>query len=143
MKPKRISTVFMIFFFSGCTIFNPYKDSFQCQDIDEGKCASIEKAYEYSLKSVEKGNKNLDCPDCEPETLEADNMDYEIYREIKFEKLRELIAEERPPIVVPPEVVRVLILSYTGDGNEMFGHRYAYFFASEPKWILSTGREQP
>jgi hypothetical protein len=43
--------------------------------------------------------------------------------------------------VIPPDVVRVLIPSYTGADNELFSTRYVYFFATEPKWSISTTKE--
>ncbi|BBO87490.1 hypothetical protein DSCOOX_13470 [Desulfosarcina ovata subsp. ovata] len=131
------------------SVFNPYDDAFQCPDVDEGTCTGIPDAYRRSLD--ENPPADLPCDDCTA-AVENDMPDESgqatpadarrIYLQKRFEKLRALIADDHPPIVVPPEVVRVLVLSYTGNENEMFGFRYIYFFATEPAWLLSTTIEE-
>jgi conjugal transfer pilus assembly protein TraV len=63
------------------------------------------------------------------------------YQDALYRKLASLIGQPSTPVVVPPDVVRVLILSYTGSENDLFSYRYVYFFATEPSWIISTAKE--
>ncbi len=135
--------------FSGCqSLFNPYDDSFQCPDVDEGGCMSIPNAYRQSLSG--KSNPEGTCSECrnsleknESGLLKSEEAEKSraLYQKKKFEILHHLIDSDKPPIVVPPEVVRVLVMSYTGDEDEMFGYRYIYFFATDPAWLLSTAME--
>ena len=127
------------------SVFNPYDDAFQCPDVDEGACTSIADAYRRSLDGRPPADPRCnDCTDAvdhdaPDEALRKASADSRsLYLEKRSEKLRALIEDDPPPIVVPPEVVRVLVLSYTGTENEMFGYRYIYFFATEPSWLLST-----
>ncbi len=152
MKQSKmiIACILMMFgILSGCqSVFNPYDDSFQCPEVHEGTCASIPNAYRQSLTG--KSLPDQECSECAENTDEdklnehgaAPSKDSKtLYQEKRFEKLHTLIEADHPPIVVPPEVVRVLVMSYTGRENEMFGFRYIYFFATNPSWLLSTTTE--
>lgn len=75
-----------------------------------------------------------------PDTPASRDPEYR-YQDALYRKLASLIRQPSTPVVVPPDVVRVLILSYTGSDNELFSYRYVYFFATDPKWIISTGKE--
>ncbi|MDO9567197.1 MAG: TraV family lipoprotein [Candidatus Desulfaltia sp.] len=133
----------LLFLTTGCgKVFNPYNSEFQCPSADEGKCVSIPDAYETSIS----GENPLLRPASSEKTLpsagssEADSAKYN-YLNKKYEKITALIGNPVTPVVVPPDVVRVLLLSYTGEDNDLFGYRYIYFFASKPKWLLSSGSE--
>jgi conjugal transfer pilus assembly protein TraV len=145
----------LLFFTSGCaSVFNPYDSEFQCPDTDKGQCVSIPEAYEMSVSGDDpqntKGNPSKgpwpgnDLAKAVPQGSnaedEAADMKYD-YLSNKYEKMAALVGKPATPLVVPPEVVRVLILSYTGDDNQLFGYRYVYFFATEPGWIISSGKE--
>jgi conjugal transfer pilus assembly protein TraV len=58
------------------------------------------------------------------------------YQEALYKELAGLLKEPLTPIVAPPKVMRVLLLPYKGDSNELYMLRYIYFFVEEPKWIL-------
>jgi conjugal transfer pilus assembly protein TraV len=139
--------IMMVLFMCGChSVFNPYDDAFQCPEINEGACTSIPDAYDQSVSG--KSLVDPECTECRDQSLQQ-NTDppvsppmespHSLYQENKFKKLNSLIQSEAPPLVVPPEVVRILVLSYTGMENEMFGYRYIYFFATQPSWLLSAG----
>ena len=142
-----------LFLTTGCAkVFNPYNSEFQCPSADEGKCMSVPDAYETSIsgksplnKSCKEKLKRSQSSVSEktlPDTVgsEADSLKYN-YLSKKYEKITALIGNPVTPVVVPPDVVRVLLLSYTGEDNDLFGYRYIYFFASKPKWLLSSGSE--
>lgn len=144
--------VMAIFFMTGCaSVFNPYDSEFQCPDTDKGSCVSIPDAYEMSISDDPKGDpgSNLAKPEEDQSPARAsapasDRKEPDIrydYLNKKYAEMSALIADPATPLVAPPEVIRVLILSYTGKENNLFGYRYVYLFATEPEWIISSGKE--
>jgi len=140
---------------AGCaSVFNPYDSEFQCPDTDKGQCVSIPKAYEMSVSGADHRSATGDqsqgqgadvkLTKASPETKNPEGATPDIrydYLNRKYEKMAGLIGKPATPLVVPPDVVRVLILSYTGNDNNLFGYRHVYFFATEPGWIMSSGKE--
>jgi len=100
----------------------------------KGKCVSATNAYKESVENSD----NTSLENLSPE-LSAD-LEYN-YRTSLYNKLASLINKPTTPIVLPPKVMRTLILSYTGSANELYSYRYVYFFATEPEWIISTTEE--
>ena len=144
---------------TGCAkVFNPYESEFQCPPTDKGRCMSIPDAYEQSISGENPPAENeralrrprvsarlqreaptaTAAPDAYTRTTEEARYDY-LSR--KYDKMAALIGNPVTPVVAPPDVIRVLILSYTGADNHLFGYRYVYFFATQPRWILSSGKE--
>lgn len=120
---------------AGCsTLFNPYRSKFQCPETDKGKCVSLQQAYRESLEPQEADQKKA--------AQEDGHSEEDLFRRELYEKMRKLIREPRAPIVKPPEVMRVLILSYRGRQNELYSWRYVYFFVTEPEWIIRTFEER-
>jgi len=145
----------LLFLATGCaSVFNPYDSEFQCPDTDKGRCVGIPEAYEMSVSGDDPkdtmGNASKDpwpvqdLTKAVPHGSNAQNgptdMKYD-YLSNKYETMAALVGKPVTPLVVPPDVVRVLILSYTGDDNQLFGYRYVYFFATEPGWVISSGKE--
>lgn len=127
----------------GCaSVFNPYNEEFSCPDTDPGKCVSMKTAYEESVRGVDDSRvEDAKKPEEGKEEAAQDVADRSgavKYEEALYEELRRLIKEPVTPMVRPPEVVRVLLLPYRGDGNELYMKRYIYFFADEPGWILEN-----
>lgn len=143
--------------FSGCTaLVSPYNSEFQCPTMDKGKCVSVKTAYDESVDNplVRDGDEPCSCDEDKNKDKDKDKKkdsgqlspglapvnrgpksDFE---NAMYQRLASLISEPTPPLVAPPEVMRVLILSYTGSDNNLFSFRYVYFFATDPKWIFST-----
>lgn len=125
--------VLSVFFLYGCStvgnVLNPYDSEFQCPETQKGKCVSVADAYKESEDSA-KGLRELIIEDKKKTTT------FTAYEDAVFEKMASLLKEPVTPIVAPPPVIRVLFLSYKGDGNELFMPRYIYFFADEPKWVM-------
>ena len=140
------------FMVSGCSsLVSPYSSKLQCPNTYKGKCVSVETAYAESINnplikhesSFQASAKDVDGSrenNGDAARKKQDDPKYQ-YQEALYHRLASLIEEPSTPIVVPPEVMRVLILSYTGSDNELFSYRYVYFFATQPKWIISTGKE--
>jgi conjugal transfer pilus assembly protein TraV len=40
-------------------------------------------------------------------------------------------------MVVAPKVMRVLMLPYEGQDEELYLYRYAYIFTDRPRWIMT------
>ena len=146
MKKKNCLIIVLIFMallsFTGCaSIFNPYQEEFQCPETYKGKCVSMKTAYNESIEGVEynkeEGKEN---PLVKSNTPISKNAQDE-YQKRLYKKLADIIEEPEVPVVIPPKILRVLILSYTNNANDMYGHRFVYILAQEPKWVFSTFKE--
>jgi len=136
--------------FSGCTaLVSPYNSEFQCPTMDKGKCVSVKTAYDESVDNPLVRDGDPPCKDCDndkkkdsiqpsPELAPANQGPKSDFQNAMYQRLASLISQPTPPLVAPSEVMRVLILSYTGSDNNLFSFRYVYFFATDPKWIFST-----
>jgi conjugal transfer pilus assembly protein TraV len=125
----------------GCgAIFNPYSSKFNCPETYKGKCVSVNTAYEESVRDP--ANVNADEKEekkkgkSQEEKGVGEKSPEKLYEEALFKELTGLIDDPRTPMVAPPRVVRVLLLPYRGENNELFMLRYVYFFVDEHRWIL-------
>lgn len=155
---KTLVLLGTLLLFSGCsTLISGYNSEFQCPNTFKGKCVSVKEAYKESVEGTEinplvkenpkAGEAKTHCTNCQgqaeasgQQSAQTQSPEYR-YRDALYKKLSSMIGKPSTPLVVPPEVVRVLILSYTGSNNELFSYRYVYFFATEPKWVISTAKE--
>lgn len=153
---------------TGCSaLVSPYSTTFQCPDSDKGKCVSVKTAYDESLEPNPLMKKQV-CEECEEkektkdsdketpdekkmETQPSDKTQGDApapdsakydYQDALYKKLTSIIDQPETPLVIPPDVMRVLIPSYTGADNEWFSARYVYFFVTEPKWAVSAATEE-
>jgi conjugal transfer pilus assembly protein TraV len=126
------------FLLCGCSaVLNPYQSSFNCPDTENGKCVSVQSAYRESLNPLVK-SEGEGCTDCGKErpAETVASPEEQRYRAALLSRLTGLLREPETPMVAPPQVMRVLLLPYKGDGGELFMPRYAYFFVDRPSWIL-------
>lgn len=132
----------VILSFTGCaSIFNPYQEEFQCPETYKGKCVSMKTAYDESIEGVKYNNEDgRENPLIKSKTRNPDNAQDEYHKRL-YKKLADIIKEPEVPVVIPPKILRVLILSYTNNENDMYGHRFVYILAQEPKWVFSTFKE--
>ena len=164
-KPANIELIILLlatlFVFSACSaLISGYNSEFQCPSTNKGKCVSVKEAYRESVEGAEinplvkekskaGGEDETHCTNCQSEAEASGQQEVSkgnqppeySYRDALYKKLSSMIGKPSTPLVVPPEVVRVLILSYTSSNNELFSYRYVYFFATEPKWVISTTKE--
>jgi len=139
---SRYSWLVTVIFLSGCSAaLNPYASEFSCPETEKGKCVAVKTAYEESLNPLvkpEMGAKEGECKDCREEKSPASGQTppESEYREALYKRMTGLLKEPETPMVVPPQVMRVLLLPYRGEGGELFMARYAYFFLDRPEWIL-------
>lgn len=114
-----------ILLLTGCgSVLNPYHEDFNCQARDAaGHCVDTPTAYAEAIAvhtptAVERGitEKQID--------------------EARLGKLAQLLKEPETPMIVPPKVLRVLILPYKGEGD-LFMARYAYLQVDSARWVLT------
>lgn len=151
--PFSIMAFFLCaFFISGCSaLVSPYSTTFQCPDSDKGKCVSVQTAYDESVEDnpLVKEPVGEECEECDDEKDNKDTDDDHIlkspvnaleynYQDSLYKKMTAIIDQPETPFVIPPDVIRVLIPSYSGSDNALYGARYVYFFVTEPQWSLSS-----
>lgn len=127
----------------GCaSTLNPYSENFTCPIMENGKCVSIQHAYQESLTGrqitleEQKPKKEQSMPEVSP--IE------DTYKESLFNKLTQLLKEPKTPILAPPKIVRVMILPYQDTtGKEFYSARYVYTIVDEPQWILQNLKALP
>ena len=129
------------FLLSGCsTLMNPYHSSFSCPNYYRGKCVSLSEAYNESIHNTDgapaKAQKQLKQMSINTQSS-ANEKTASIYKQQLLNKIGKLVKQPKTPIVVPPTTMRVLILPYVNNQNELEMGRYVYFFTGEPKWIFS------
>ncbi len=120
MMRRLLLCAMSAFALTGC--LNPYPSDFNCPDTYNGKCVSVEDAYHASRQSLT-GTPSPPGP--------GD------YQEALFDRMAGLLREPETPLVVPPKVMRVLMLPYEGKEEELYLHRYAYIFTDRPRWVLA------
>ena len=107
---------------------NPYEENFRCRAKDsEGQCVDTPTAYRQAR-----------VPDPATGTTSAvqDEAQGERYRAIS-----DLLAAPETPLLNPPKILRVLLLPYRGEANELFMSRYAYLEIEPAEWVLTEVRE--
>ena len=131
MNPLLIGLLILIVV-AGCApvknAVNPYEENFRCRAKDsEGRCVDTPTAYRQAR-----------VPDPATETTSAvqDEAQSERYRAIS-----DLLAAPETPLLNPPKILRVLLLPYRGEANELFMSRYAYLEIEPAEWVLTEVRE--
>ena len=112
---------------------NPYEENFKCRARDnEGKCVDTPTAYKearYPEVIAEDVNNPVDNPQ-----QEVQGSRYKI--------LVGLLQEATKPMLQPPKILRVLLLPYKGEDDELFMTRYVYVKIEDSKWILTDLNEK-
>lgn len=127
----------IIFFASGCSIFNPFYSEFKCPDAPLGKCITVREAYKESFKPDENTQDEKTEKDREQKQEKQNAGEKNTYQEELYRRLSGLLREPKAPVAVPPKVIRVLVLPYRGSEGELYMMRYVYVFAEKPRWILT------
>jgi conjugal transfer pilus assembly protein TraV len=60
----------------------------------------------------------------------------------RYKTLADLLENPDAPMLNPPKILRVLVLPYKGDNNELFMTRYAYIEIEKAQWILTDINEK-
>ena len=120
---------------SGCAgvkdAVNPYEENFRCKAKDsDGKCLDTPTAYREALLpdgQVSEATSNTS-------QIEAQNS--------RYKALTDLLEAPETPVLNPPKILRVLLLPYKGENNELFMTRYAYLEIEPSQWVLTEVSEK-
>ena len=114
-------------------VLNPYNEDFKCRARDDaGECIDTPTAYKkarYPETATEEK--------AEP----TKGLKQEI-QDNRYKVLAGLLQEEKKPLLQPPKILRVLLLPYKGEDEELFMSRYVYVKIEDSKWILTDLTEQ-
>ena len=59
----------------------------------------------------------------------------------RYRAISDLLEAPETPLLNPPKILRVLLLPYRGEANELFMSRYAYLEIEPAEWVLTEVRE--
>jgi len=142
MKMKLLcSSLLLLSLLSGCgsvkDVVNPYEENFKCRAKDsEGKCVDTPTAYRdarYPAATQEPGVTE-GVGQLNISKLDAQNS--------RYKTLAGLLENPEAPMLNPPKILRVLVLPYKGDSNELFMTRFAYLEIEKAQWILTDIKEK-
>jgi len=160
---KLFLGISLAFVLGGCSIvgsvLNPYEDDFKCSKKTQfGKCASTPEIYsEIDPKYKIEGSATVlvgpgdSCPGCKPVSSEVaiigstpQLQTYTIggtagesaYREASLAKVAKLLKDPVTPVVVPPTVMRILILPRKGDDGELDMAQFTFIMTDKPRWAM-------
>lgn len=124
---KCVVAILILIGISACTplekVVNPYEEDFKCKASgDSGKCVDTPTAY----KEARYPATALGAPAA---AINAQDRRYQM--------VAGLLDEPKKPLLQPPKILRVLLLPYEGEGEELFMTRYAYIKVEDSDWILS------
>jgi len=131
--------------FSACTplqdAINPYEENFKCRaSDDEGKCIDTPTAY----KEARYPDPEVDMAiDGDPNAqLNGMNIKKLTVQDQRYKTLTGLLEQPKKPLLQPPKILRVLLLPYNGENEELFMTRYVYVKIEDSKWILTDLAEK-
>ena len=136
MKPCNLGFILIgtVLILSGCsplkTAINPYEEDFKCRAADDtGKCVDTPKAYEEARYPDAAKEKTTAAPDQQVPSN-------------RYKLLAGLLENEKKPLLQPPKILRVLLLPYRGENDELFMTRYVYLKIEDSQWILTDINEK-
>ena len=142
MRPANLFCLLTIFFclcLQSCSSFkevvNPYDEQFHCRAKDtEGKCVDTPTAYDDARhpEPTQASGRIASDPSI---SLKAEA------RDSQYRTITNLLENPKTPLVNPPKILRVLILPYKGEKNELFMTRYAYLEIEKASWVLTDIKE--
>ena len=110
---------------------NPYEENFHCKAKDsDGKCLDTPTAY----KEARLPGGQLSEATPNTSQIEAQNS--------RYKALTDLLEAPETPVLNPPKILRVLLLPYKGENNELFMTRYAYLEIEPSQWVLTEVSEK-
>ena len=110
---------------------NPYNENFKCRaPEDDGECIDTPTAY-----------KKARYPEIVSDEYPVNGLQQEI-QDHRYKVLAELLQEPKKPMLQPPKILRVLLLPYKGENEELFMTRNIYVKIEDSKWILTDLTEK-
>ncbi|MEM1660975.1 MAG: TraV family lipoprotein [Candidatus Bathyarchaeia archaeon] len=137
---KRIILLGSLLLLNACgAVMNPYYSEFECPQIEKGKCVGVGEAYREAIqaeKALQTGNYTFSL--LEKESLEEELVkERELLRKQIFEKMSGVLRDPQTPILLNPQVIRILILPYA-QGKTLYMGRYVYVVLEEPRWLFDN-----
>ncbi|MDD2466387.1 MAG: TraV family lipoprotein [Desulfobulbus sp.] len=131
---QLLASILILLCVSGCAgvkdAVNPYEENFRCKAKDsEGKCVDTPAAYKEARLPDGQGSENSNVSQ-----IEAQNS--------RYKALTDLLEAPETPVLNPPKIMRVLLLPYRGENNELFMTRYAYLEIEPSQWVLTEVSEK-
>lgn len=131
--------------FSACTplqdAVNPYEENFKCRaSADDGKCIDTPTAYKlarYPDPDVDMALEGY--PNAQLDRMNIKKLTVQGQR---YKTLTGLLQQPKKPLLQPPKILRVLLLPYKGENEELFMTRYVYVKIEDSKWILTDLAEK-
>jgi conjugal transfer pilus assembly protein TraV len=128
------SALLILVLLGGCgplqDAINPYEENFKCQAKNAmGECLDTPTAYR---KARYPESKSTQCGDSDLQN----KVKQEIQKN-RYKTLAGLLEKEKKPLLQPPKVLRVLLLPYKGENEELFMSRYVYIKIEDSQWILT------
>ncbi len=143
MRPTNLFCLLLIFFclsLQSCASFkevvNPYDEEFHCRAKDtEGKCVDTPTAYDDARHPEPTSTPGQIAVPDPSAGLKAEA------RDSQYRTITNLLENPKTPLINPPKILRVLILPYKGEKNELFMSRYAYLEIENASWVLTDIKE--
>ena len=139
----------------GCSgfksIINPYEENFKCRTKDDaGKCIDTPSAYkEARFPDANNADEPATCTNVSGDKIPCHspvsntNIHQLTAQDSRYKVLTELLEEPDKPMLEPPKIMRVLMLPYKGESDELFMTRYVYLKLKESQWVLTDISEKP
>ena len=132
---QLLASILILLYVSGCAgvkdAVNPYEENFRCKAKDsDGKCLDTPTAYKEAR--LPDGQLSEATPNASQ--VEAQNS--------RYKALTDLLEAPETPVLNPPKILRVLLLPYKGENNELFMTRYAYLEIEPSQWVLTEVSEK-
>ncbi len=134
---KKLMAVLVLLGLPACApleqAVNPYEENFKCRASDDtGKCIDTPNAY-----------KEARYPDIDDPLVPDMSTPGLSESDQRCQMVARLLEAPQKPSLKPPKIMRVLLLPYEGEGDELFMSRYVYLKVEESDWILSDISETP
>ena len=132
---QLLTGILILLCVSGCAgvkdAVNPYEENFRCKARDsDGKCLDTPTAY-----------KEARLPDGQMSEATSNTSQVEAQNS-RYKALTDLLEAPETPVLNPPKILRVLLLPYKGENNELFMTRYAYLEIEPSQWVLTEVNEK-
>jgi conjugal transfer pilus assembly protein TraV len=161
MRSKKLFSIFAVLLGLGlqsCAtlkeMVNPYDEQFHCRAKDtEGKCVDTPTAYQdarYPQPAIEEGPAKKDgkvflfgSAISEGQPIPAPHVSAkDAAKASQYKSTTDLLDNPEAPLLKPPKILRILILPYKGEKNELFMTRYAYLEVEKASWVLTDIKEK-
>lgn len=151
MNSSRLLVLAMtVALLSGCgPVLNPYQENFKCKTPGEdGKCVDTPTAYkdarfpENALAKESDKKPHLDSDETTVSSnTEGQRESGEDITAARYRVLTGLLKEPKKPLLQPPKILRVLMLPYEGERQELFMSRYVFVQLENARWVLTDQHE--